>query len=134
VAPEIARYIVENVGSELYPLHNEMEKLQTFVGAGMPVTTRDVDALILRSERFGPFELDDAFSPRLQKVCSGRRRHARRWCGSAASSRPYRPRLAPTFHRKGVAAKHGAKEAAIAAGVRRSRPANLSPVAESMME
>lgn len=64
VPADIARYIVESVGSELYPLHNEIEKLRTFVGEGKPITIRDVDELILRSERFGRFELDDAIIAR----------------------------------------------------------------------
>jgi DNA polymerase III delta subunit len=64
LGPDIARYIVENVGADLYPLHNEIEKLQTFVGTGKSITNRDVDELILRSERFGPFELDDAILAR----------------------------------------------------------------------
>src|SRR5712671_3252694 len=64
VTPEIARYIVENVGTDLYSLHNEIEKLQTFAGKAQPITIRDVDELILRSERFGPFDLDDAILAR----------------------------------------------------------------------
>lgn len=64
LTPDIARYLVENVGSDLYPLHNEIEKLRTFVGVGRPITARDVDELILRSERFGPYELGDAILAR----------------------------------------------------------------------
>jgi DNA polymerase-3 subunit delta len=60
LAPEMARYLVDNVGADLYQLHTEMEKLQTYVGKGRPIEARDVDVLILRSEQFGPFELDDA--------------------------------------------------------------------------
>jgi DNA polymerase-3 subunit delta len=60
MTPEVARYVVDNVGSDLYPLHNEIEKLQTFVGAGKPITNRVVDELVLRSEQFGPYELGDA--------------------------------------------------------------------------
>jgi DNA polymerase-3 subunit delta len=60
LAPEMARYLVDNVGTDLYPLHTEMEKLQTYVGNARPIEARDVDVLILRSEQFGPFELDDA--------------------------------------------------------------------------
>jgi DNA polymerase-3 subunit delta len=37
-----------------------MQKLQAYVGNARPIDARDIDALILRSERFGPFELDDA--------------------------------------------------------------------------
>jgi len=64
LGPDIARYIVENVGADLYPLHNEIEKLQTFAGAGKPITARDVDELVLRSEQFGPYELGDAILAR----------------------------------------------------------------------
>jgi DNA polymerase III subunit delta len=64
ITPDVARYVVENVGSDLYPLNNEIEKLQTFVGAGKPITTRDVDELVLRSEQFGPYELGDAILAR----------------------------------------------------------------------
>jgi len=60
VTPEIARYLVDNIGTELYQLHTEVEKLLTYVGGARPIETRDVDVLILRSEQFGPFELDDA--------------------------------------------------------------------------
>jgi DNA polymerase III subunit delta len=57
---QIARYLVDNVGTELYQLHNEIEKLRTYVGEGKPIEPRDVDVLILRSEQYGPYELDDA--------------------------------------------------------------------------
>lgn len=57
---QIARYLVDNVGIDLYQLHNEIEKLTTYVGEGRPIEPRDVDVLILRSEQYGPFELDDA--------------------------------------------------------------------------
>ena len=60
VSPEVARHMVDNVGIDLYQLHSEMQKLQTYVGSGRPIDTRDVDVLILRTEQFGPFELDDA--------------------------------------------------------------------------
>ncbi len=60
LAPEMARYLVDNVGTDLYQLHTEMEKLQTYVANARPIEARDVDVLILRSEQFGPFELDDA--------------------------------------------------------------------------
>jgi len=61
---DVARYVVDNVGSDLYPLHNEIEKLRTFVGVGNPITNRDVDELVLRSEQFGPYELGDALLAR----------------------------------------------------------------------
>jgi DNA polymerase-3 subunit delta len=67
LAPDIARYMVDNVGTELYQLHTEIEKLQTYVGGARPIEPRDVDVLILRSEQFGPFELDDAIFARNYK-------------------------------------------------------------------
>src|SRR2546426_652556 len=36
------------------------EKLRTYVGDARQIEARDIDVLILRSEQFGPFELDDA--------------------------------------------------------------------------
>jgi DNA polymerase-3 subunit delta len=60
VTAEIARYLVDNAGADLYQLHNEIEKLRTYIGNARPIEAQDVDALILRSEQFGPFELDDA--------------------------------------------------------------------------
>jgi DNA polymerase-3 subunit delta len=60
LSPEMARYLVDNVGTDLFQLHTEMEKLQTYVGGVRPIEARDVDVLIIRSEQFGPFELDDA--------------------------------------------------------------------------
>jgi len=64
LSPDVARYLVENVGSDLYTLTNEIEKLQIFVGPGKPITPRAVDELILRSEQYGPFDLDDAIIAR----------------------------------------------------------------------
>jgi DNA polymerase III subunit delta len=58
--PDIARYLVDNVGTDLYQLNSEVQKLQTYAGGTRQIETRDVDVLILRSEQFGPFELDDA--------------------------------------------------------------------------
>jgi DNA polymerase-3 subunit delta len=60
LAAEIARYLVDNVGTDLYQLHNEIEKLRTYAGSDRQIEPQDVDVLILRSEQFGPFELDDA--------------------------------------------------------------------------
>ena len=67
LAPDMARYLVDNAGTELYQLQSEMEKLQTYVGGARPIEARDVDVLILRSEQFGPFELDDAVLARNYK-------------------------------------------------------------------
>jgi DNA polymerase-3 subunit delta len=60
VTAEIARYLVDSVGTDLYQLHNEIEKLRTYIGNARLIEPQDVDVLILRSEQFGPFELDDA--------------------------------------------------------------------------
>ena len=64
LAPDIARYMVDNVGTDLYQLHTELEKLRTYVGGVRPIEPRDIDVLILRSEQFGPWELDDAMLAR----------------------------------------------------------------------
>ena len=64
VSAEVARHIVECAGTELYSLHNEMEKLQTYLGGERSPDIRDVEASILRVEEFGPFELDDAILER----------------------------------------------------------------------
>lgn len=60
LAPDICRYLVENLGTDLYQLNSEIQKLQTYVGDKRAIEARDVDVLILRSEQFGPYELDDA--------------------------------------------------------------------------
>ena len=62
--PDIARYLVDNIGTDLYQLNSEIQKLQTYVGGVRPIEARDVDTLILRSEQFGRFELDDAILAR----------------------------------------------------------------------
>jgi len=64
LSPEVARYVVENAGTELYTLHNEMEKLKTYVGGARSADLRDVDASLLRTEEFGRFALDDAILAR----------------------------------------------------------------------
>jgi DNA polymerase-3 subunit delta len=60
LSPEIARNLVESVGTDLYQLHMEVEKLNTYVAGARAIDARDVDVLILRSEQFGAYELDDA--------------------------------------------------------------------------
>jgi DNA polymerase-3 subunit delta len=67
LAPDVARYVVDNVGTDLHQLHSEMQKLQTYTRGERPIEPRDVDALILRSESFGAFELDDAILARNYK-------------------------------------------------------------------
>lgn len=64
LSPEVARYVVENSGTELYTLHHEMDKLQTYLGGARQAEVRDVEASVLRVERFGAFELDDALLER----------------------------------------------------------------------
>lgn len=64
LSAEVARYVVENAGTELYPLHNEVEKLKTYLGGARAPDLRDVDASLLRTEKFGPWELDDALLAR----------------------------------------------------------------------
>jgi DNA polymerase III delta subunit len=61
IPPDVARYMVEHMGSELLPLKQEAEKLRTYAGGTRPIEIADVDQLIFRSERYGPFALDDAF-------------------------------------------------------------------------
>ena len=60
LAPDIARYLVDNMGTDLYQLNTEVQKLETYVGRTRAIEMRDVDVLILRSEQYAPFELDDA--------------------------------------------------------------------------
>jgi len=75
VSPDVARYVIDNLGTELQLLHAEMEKLTIYLRGARPAETLDVDQLILRSEQFGPFELDDAFLggdyPRAVRVVGG---------------------------------------------------------------
>jgi DNA polymerase-3 subunit delta len=60
LTPDVARYVVETLGTDLRQLQTEVEKLQTYTGGSRPVDIRDVDVLILRSEQFGQYDLDDA--------------------------------------------------------------------------
>ena len=62
--PPIAQYLIENIGTDLYQLDTEIKKLQTYAGDARPIEARDIDILILRSEQFGTFELDDAVMAR----------------------------------------------------------------------
>lgn len=115
---DISRYIVENVGAELYPLHNEVEKLRTFVGEGKPVTMRDVDELILRSERFGRFELDDAI---IAKNYRKSVQVAGAMLDDGVEALPLLANITRVWRQlfigKGLASKRSANEAAAAAGV-----------------
>jgi len=118
LSPEIARHVVDSAGTELYPLHNEMEKLRTYLGADRAPTMQEVEASILRVEQFGAFELDDAILARdYRKAVSV--------IGAMLDDgvehllilskivRVWRQ----LFVGKGVATKRGANEAAAAAGV-----------------
>jgi DNA polymerase III delta subunit len=67
VSAEVARYVVESAGTELYPLHHEMEKLKTYVGGSRAPDIRDVDASLLRAEKFGQWALGDAILERNYK-------------------------------------------------------------------
>jgi DNA polymerase III delta subunit len=64
VSAEVARYVVESAGTELYPLHHEMEKLKMYVGGERTPDIRDVDASLLRAEKFGQWALADAILDR----------------------------------------------------------------------
>lgn len=64
LTPDIARYLVENAGSDLYQLDSEVRKLQTYTRGSRAIEIRDIDVLILRTEQFGPYELDDAILAR----------------------------------------------------------------------
>jgi DNA polymerase III delta subunit len=64
LVPDIARYLVDNIGTDLTQLNVEVQKLQIYTAGTRPIEVRDVDVLILRSEQFGRFELDDALIAR----------------------------------------------------------------------
>jgi DNA polymerase III delta subunit len=118
VAPEVARQIVDNGGTELYPLHNEMEKLKTYIGTDRAPTMQDVEASLLHVEQFGAFELDDAILARDYKravtVTSAMLDDGvEHLLILAKIVRVWRQ----LFVGKGVSAKRGANEAAAAAGV-----------------
>jgi DNA polymerase III delta subunit len=64
ISPEVARHVVESAGTELYPLHNEMLKLEAYLGGSRQAELRDVEVSVLHVERFGPWDLDDAILDR----------------------------------------------------------------------
>ena len=64
LSAEVARYVVQTAGTELYPLHNEIERLKTYLGGEKQPTIDDVEAGLLHADKFGPFELDDALLAR----------------------------------------------------------------------
>jgi DNA polymerase III delta subunit len=118
VAPEVARHIVDSGGTELYPLHNEIEKLKTYIGTDRAPTLQDVEASILRVEQFGAFELDDAILARdyrkavtvMTAMLDDGVEHL---LILAKILRVWRQ----LFVGKGVSSKRGANDAAAAAGV-----------------
>lgn len=64
ISPQVAGHVVDCSGTELYLLHNEMLKLEAYLGGERKPEIRDVEASILHVERFGPWELDDAILER----------------------------------------------------------------------
>ena len=118
LAPDLARYLVESIGPDLYPLHNEVQKLQTFAGSGKALTTRDVDELILRSERFGTFELDDALIAKDYLKCV---QVAGAMLGDGMEPLVVLSRILRVWRQlfigKGAASQRNAKEVAAIAGV-----------------
>jgi DNA polymerase III delta subunit len=118
LAPEIARHVVDSAGTELYPLHHEMEKLKTYIGSDRAPTMQEVEASILRVEQFGAFELDDAILARDYRKAvnvTGAMLHegVEHLLILSKIVRVWRQ----LFIGKGVSARHGANEAAAAAGV-----------------
>jgi DNA polymerase-3 subunit delta len=118
LAADVARYVVEIAEGDLYTLHNEMEKLRTYAGLDRPIGLADVDASILRAEKFGPFELDDAILARdhrkgLHVLGAMLAEGMEPLVILARIARVWRQ----LFVGKGIAAAAGAKEAAAAASV-----------------
>jgi DNA polymerase III subunit delta len=64
LSPDVARYVVESAGTELYLLHNEMEKLSTYLGGVRRPEISDVEVSVLHVDKFGAFELEDAILER----------------------------------------------------------------------
>ncbi|HET9219472.1 MAG TPA: DNA polymerase III subunit delta [Terriglobia bacterium] len=118
ISAEVARLVVESAGTELYPLHNEMLKLEAYLGGSRPAELRDVEVSILHVDRFGPWELDDALLERnYQKAVS---------VVAAMLEDGVEPLLIlakvvrvwrQLFIGKGLAGKRSANEVAVAAGL-----------------
>ena len=64
ISPQVAGHVVESSGTELFTLHNEMLKLEAYLGGARKAEIRDVEVSILHVEKFGPWELDDAILER----------------------------------------------------------------------
>jgi DNA polymerase-3 subunit delta len=127
VSPDVARYAVESAGTELYPLHNEMMKLESYVGGTRVAEVRDVEASILHVERFGPWDLDDAILERDYKKAVS--------VVGAMLDDGVDPLLVLSkivrvwrqlFIAKGLAGKKSANEVAMAAGVPSFKGATLA--------
>jgi DNA polymerase III delta subunit len=117
LSPEVARHVVDSAGTDLYSLHNEMQKLEAYLGASRPAEVRDVEASILHVEKFGPWELDDAILERDYKKAV----HV----AGAMLEEGVEPLLIlakivrvwrQLFIAKGLAGKRSANEVAVAAG------------------
>jgi len=118
VSADVARYIVESAGTELFPLHNEMEKLNTYLGGERPAAIQDVNASLLRAEKFGPWELDDAI---LARDYSKAVRVVGAMLDEGIEPLPILGKIVRVWRQlfigKGLAGKNGASEVAAAAGV-----------------
>jgi DNA polymerase-3 subunit delta len=114
--PDLAGHIVEQVGADLFPLYNEMEKLKCYVG-DRPITLRDAEISILRAELFGAWDLDDALYAKSYAK-------AVRLVGAMLDAGDEPLRLLSTIARvwrqlfaaKGLAGRTGASEVAMAVG------------------
>ena len=118
LSPDVARHVVESAGTELYPLHNEIEKMKTYIGADRSPTMQDVETSILRVEQFGAFELDDAiFAHDYRKAVSV----LGAMLDDGVEALPILAKIVRVWRQlfigKGVLAKRGANDAAAAAGV-----------------
>jgi DNA polymerase III delta subunit len=118
LSPDVARHVVESAGTELYPLHNEIEKMKTYIGADRSPTMQDVETSILRVEQFGAFELDDAiFAHDYRKAVSV----LGAMLDDGVEALPILAKIVRVWRQlfvgKGVLAKRGANDAAAAVGV-----------------
>jgi DNA polymerase-3 subunit delta len=60
VTQDVARHLVEHFGTDLGALHHEIEKLDVYLGGERGIEIADIERLTFRTERFGPFELEDS--------------------------------------------------------------------------
>jgi DNA polymerase III delta subunit len=127
LAPDVARYLVDSIGIDLYQLHSEIRKLQTYAGGQRPIESSDVDILILRSEQFSRFELDDAILARdykrtVQVLASMLDEGVEPLMALGRIVRVWRQ----LFVGKSLAGKRSAREAAAAAGVPEFKAASFA--------